>query len=218
MWFASFSLIFGCSPKKPPQIYHLLKQKTSHPSAVRPEVGKFEQPGDVTSSWLGGTGRVGWHRLTGRWVFTNLSAMMVVGLKWSNSYERILLNYLGDIFTFRKKTDGFHVGFIRSCYWMCMECGAKLRFIYMIRESELMNIAPGIRWYHPKKADQVFGKTSPNRIHTGVEPKNRGGSKPPKSSHFNRDFHYFHHPFWGKPPIFGNTHTESCTHESRWNL
>ena len=28
---------------------------------------------------------------------------------------------------------------------------------------------------------------------------------PPKSSHFNRDFHYFHHPFWGTH-IFGNTH------------
>ena len=28
---------------------------------------------------------------------------------------------------------------------------------------------------------------------------------PPKSSHFNRVFHYFHHPFWGIP-IFGNTH------------
>ena len=27
----------------------------------------------------------------------------------------------------------------------------------------------------------------------------------PKSSHFNRVFHYFHHPFWGTP-IFGNTH------------
>ena len=24
----------------------------------------------------------------------------------------------------------------------------------------------------------------------------------PKSSHFNRDFHYFHHPFWGKNPYF----------------
>ena len=28
----------------------------------------------------------------------------------------------------------------------------------------------------------------------------------PKSSHFNRVFHYFHHPFWGFPPIFGNIH------------
>ena len=30
--------------------------------------------------------------------------------------------------------------------------------------------------------------------------------KPPKSSHFNRVFHYFHHPFWGPTPIFGNIH------------
>ena len=27
--------------------------------------------------------------------------------------------------------------------------------------------------------------------------------KTPKSSHFYRGFHYFHHPFWGAP-IFGN--------------
>ena len=27
----------------------------------------------------------------------------------------------------------------------------------------------------------------------------------PQSIHFNRVFHYFHHPFWGTP-IFGNTH------------
>ena len=32
--------------------------------------------------------------------------------------------------------------------------------------------------------------------------KNRGT---PKSSHFNRVFHYLHHPFWGTS-IFGNTH------------
>ena len=34
--------------------------------------------------------------------------------------------------------------------------------------------------------------------------KNRGFS--PKSSILNRIFHYFHHPFWGFPPILGNTH------------
>ena len=31
--------------------------------------------------------------------------------------------------------------------------------------------------------------------------ENRGT---PKSSHFNGVFHYFHHPFWGPTPIFGN--------------
>ncbi len=44
--------------------------------------------------------------------------------------------------------------------------------------------------------------------HKGVS-KNRGG--PPKSSilnHFNKVFHYFHHPFWGTI-IFGNTHNIS---------
>ena len=30
----------------------------------------------------------------------------------------------------------------------------------------------------------------------------------PQIIHFNRVFHYFHHPFWG-PPIFGNTHINS---------
>ena len=43
----------------------------------------------------------------------------------------------------------------------------------------------------------------------GWQPKNGGVSNSPKSSNFNRDFHYFHHPFWGVPPIFGNTHVES---------
>ena len=40
----------------------------------------------------------------------------------------------------------------------------------------------------------------------GVEPKI--GGKTPKSSHFNRVFHYFHHPFWGGkiPPFFGKAH------------
>ena len=33
-------------------------------------------------------------------------------------------------------------------------------------------------------------------------PKNSGN---PQIIHFNRVFHYFHHPFWGTP-IFGNTH------------
>ena len=33
--------------------------------------------------------------------------------------------------------------------------------------------------------------------------KNRGVS--PQIIHFNRVFHYFHHPFWATP-IFGNTH------------
>ena len=29
---------------------------------------------------------------------------------------------------------------------------------------------------------------------------------PPNHPLKNRDFHYFHHPFWGPTPIFGNTH------------
>ena len=38
-------------------------------------------------------------------------------------------------------------------------------------------------------------------LYMGVS-KNNGT---PKSSHFKRVFHYFHHPFWGTI-IFGNTH------------
>ena len=43
--------------------------------------------------------------------------------------------------------------------------------------------------------------TGPIRAYMGVS-KNRGT---PKSSMFNRVFHYFHPPFWGFPPILGNT-------------
>ena len=49
--------------------------------------------------------------------------------------------------------------------------------------------------------------------HMGVSPK-IGGLKPPKSSIFNRVFHYFYHPFWGTI-IFGNTHIfqgRDCKH------
>ena len=31
----------------------------------------------------------------------------------------------------------------------------------------------------------------------------------PQIIHFNRVFHYFHHPIWGTP-IFGNTHIFTC--------
>ena len=30
----------------------------------------------------------------------------------------------------------------------------------------------------------------------------------PNHPFFNRVFHYFHHPFWGPTPIFGNTHLD----------
>ena len=51
-----------------------------------------------------------------------------------------------------------------------------------------------------------------------VEPKIGGFS--PKSSHFNRVFHYFHHPFWGTP-IFGHTHLFGASIQSmanRWSF
>ena len=35
----------------------------------------------------------------------------------------------------------------------------------------------------------------------GCQPKNNG--KTPQIIHFNKVFHYFHHPFWGTP-IFGD--------------
>ena len=35
---------------------------------------------------------------------------------------------------------------------------------------------------------------------------------PPTSSHFNRVFHYFHHPFWGTVPLFSkNIHLASLS-------
>ncbi len=104
MWFVSFSLIFGCSKKTTPQIYHFMKQSINH-IPVRPEVGKFEQPGDVTSSWLGGTGWVGWHTVWRRGFLET---------SWCHNggrLERILLNYLGDICTFRQKPAVFSCGF-----------------------------------------------------------------------------------------------------------
>ena len=45
-------------------------------------------------------------------------------------------------------------------------------------------------------------KPGKKSVHMGVS-ENSGFS--PQIIHFNRDFHYFHHPFWGTP-IFGNTH------------
>ena len=41
-----------------------------------------------------------------------------------------------------------------------------------------------------------------SQLHVEVS-KNRGVS--PQIIHFNRVFHYFHHPFWGPTPIFGST-------------
>ena len=38
---------------------------------------------------------------------------------------------------------------------------------------------------------------------------------PPKSSIFSRDFHYFHHPFWGLTSIFGNTHIKAASKKSQ---
>ena len=44
----------------------------------------------------------------------------------------------------------------------------------------------------------VVATNCSSNIYMGVS-KNRGT---PKSSHFNRVFHYFHHPFWGFSPYF----------------
>ena len=41
----------------------------------------------------------------------------------------------------------------------------------------------------------------------GVEPKNRGGFDPPKSSILIGFSIYFHHPFWSTT-IFGNAHVQ----------
>ena len=55
----------------------------------------------------------------------------------------------------------------------------------------------------------AIGAVNKNWLSTreyGCQPKNRGGFTP-QIIHFNRVFHYFHHPFWGTM-IFGNTHIE----------
>ena len=41
------------------------------------------------------------------------------------------------------------------------------------------------------------------------------GGKTPQIIHFNRVFHYFHHPFWGTP-IFGNTHMHVIFTNKDW--
>ena len=53
---------------------------------------------------------------------------------------------------------------------------------------------------YPSFLHQSLGVTM---LHYKGVSKNRG-MFPPKSSHFNRGFHYFHHPFWGTN-IFGLT-------------
>ena len=52
-----------------------------------------------------------------------------------------------------------------------------------------------------------------------VFPENGGFS--PQIIHFDRVFHYFHHPFWGPTPIFGNTHMEhiiGLLYNLFWNI
>ncbi len=43
------------------------------------------------------------------------------------------------------------------------------------------------------------------QLDVSVEPK-IGGKFPPNHPFVHRVFHDFHHPFWGFPIIFGNTH------------
>ena len=68
---------------------------------------------------------------------------------------------------------------------------------------------PTVKKRHASCGDHLWEKTPPWLhlcrvvIHMGVSYKMLG--LPPKSSHFKRLFHCFHHPFWGTP-IFGNTH------------
>ena len=63
------------------------------------------------------------------------------------------------------------------------------------------------------KGGKVEAKTglameNPTRISNMGVSKNRCTRK---SSHFNRVFHDFHHPFWGTVPIFGNTQYTSTS-------
>ena len=49
---------------------------------------------------------------------------------------------------------------------------------------------------------------SPNNQKNIDVSENSGTPKSSILNHFNRVFHYFHHPFWGTP-IFGNTHMQA---------
>ena len=60
-----------------------------------------------------------------------------------------------------------------------------------------------------KRGKNVDRSSGSVEFHTWLFPKIVVVPPNPKSSHFNRVFHYFHHPFWGTVPIFGSTPT-SC--------
>ena len=62
-------------------------------------------------------------------------------------------------------------------------------------------------WVLPSGKSGVELKGSEMGIKIRMFPKIVGF--PPKWIHFNRVFHYFHHPFWGPTPIFANTHKAS---------
>ena len=70
-------------------------------------------------------------------------------------------------------------------------------------------LASGLRAATPTTSGRGFFQKTPWLFNPCIWmfPENSGFS-PQISSHFNRVFHYFHHPFWGTP-IFGNTHLES---------
>ena len=54
-----------------------------------------------------------------------------------------------------------------------------------------------------KEATKEAAKKRKKEMQTATE-DGKTPLLPPQIIHFNRVFHYFHHPFWGTP-IFGNT-------------
>ena len=55
-------------------------------------------------------------------------------------------------------------------------------------------------------AQKVMVDAKINETWCNMDVSENSGFSPP-IIHFNRVFHYFHHPFWGTP-FFGNTHMQ----------
>ena len=65
--------------------------------------------------------------------------------------------------------------------------------------------ASGVERWDRKDLDPTMAGERQAGFGYGCWTKNRGFLAP-QIINFNRVFHYFHHPFWGPTPIFGNIH------------
>ena len=67
---------------------------------------------------------------------------------------------------------------------------------------------PDLRIHQRQKSSDFLAPRFLSKINVDVS-ENSGF--PPKSPHFDRVFHYFHHPFWGKHPYFWKHPCRVCT-------